>query len=63
MTYYTVLVQEVWICPVFVEADNEQHAISKVVQDDDVEWDGDYYSHTLESDTWNVEECDNKESK
>jgi len=54
-TYY-VLVREVWAQPVTVEADSPQEAIRKVQKGD-----GEYaksaeYCHTLNPETWTVEE-------
>ena len=56
MKTYDVLVREVWVQPVSVEADSPHEAIRKVQ-----EGDGEYtksaeYSHTLDPETWTVEE-------
>lgn len=57
MKKYIVNIREVHLQPIEIEAESPEEAI-RLVQDGDGE--GDYtngeYSHTLDSDTWTVEE-------
>jgi hypothetical protein len=55
---YVVEVREVWVVPKYIEADSRQHAIDLIAGgaygvQGDME-----YSHTLDPETWTVDESE-----
>lgn len=62
MPKYTVLVREVHVSHMVVEADSPKEAIKKIKDGD-----GDEalceYSHTLDSETWSVDDAEGNETR
>lgn len=57
MKEFEVLVREVWIQRVVIEAKTQEEAIEKVREGEGINLqNGLEYSHTLDFDTWTVEE-------
>jgi hypothetical protein len=57
MKKFRVLVREVHIQPTIIEADSKEEALKKVFDGEgELDTQGFEYSHTLDTDTWTVEE-------
>lgn len=62
MPKYTVLVREVHVSHMVVEADSPEEAIKKIKDGDGDEATCEY-SHTLDSETWSVDDAEGNEAR